>query len=203
MVIILASIQGVEASSQKYFAVLVWPVQPHLGPGFSGDVGIHSVTPLDSGCSCKHSPPLKVLCKMTSEALRKGGAFSQACKGFAEVTFLASHRTSSAEARAGSSFWWTTRLLQHRDQPFIRYYSSPSTAHLATSVAKRDGFINHLLSFPQPRFTCRINLSCTLQLQGSQPALEQALSESSHQKRQVLALLPAVVGSARLQPAAN
>lgn len=57
---------------------------------------------LGCGCSCKRSPPLKVLSKMTSEAPRKGRVFSQACKGFAEVTFLASCGTSSAEARAGS-----------------------------------------------------------------------------------------------------
>lgn len=36
---------------------------------------------------------------MMREASRKGGVFSQAFKGFAEVGFLASHGTSSAEAR--------------------------------------------------------------------------------------------------------
>lgn len=118
------------------FAVLVWPVKPHLGPGFSGDVVIHRVTPPDSGCSCKHSPPLKALSKRTSEAPRKGGVFSQACKGFTEVTFLASPRTSSAEPRVGSGFQWMIYLLQHQDQPFIPYSCSLYTAYLETLVIK-------------------------------------------------------------------
>lgn len=46
-----------------------------------------------------HSPPLKVLSNMTSETLREGGAFSQACKGFAGVRLVPSHRTASVEAR--------------------------------------------------------------------------------------------------------
>lgn len=104
MVLIPASMQGVGASSQKYFIVLVQPVKPYLGPGFSGDAVIHSTTPVVSGCSHKCSPPLEVLSKMTSEALKKAGVFSQAHKGFNEVTFLASCSTSPAETRAGPSF---------------------------------------------------------------------------------------------------
>lgn len=62
------------------------------------DIINHSVTAL--GLVVEHTHHLWK-CFPTTEALRKG-AFSQECKGFAEVRFPASHRTTAAEARAQS-----------------------------------------------------------------------------------------------------
>lgn len=133
MVVILAFLQGVETSREIFYYFDLWPVNPCLGPGFSVDIVSHSATALVLVAGHTHH---LWKCFPRSEALRKGG---EAWKGFTEVRFLASHRSTSAEARVQfPEMMW---LLQQQDQPFMQYYCSLSTAHLANSVTNWDRFI--------------------------------------------------------------
>lgn len=140
MVIILAFLQDVETSREIFYYFDLWPVNPCLGPGFSVDIVSHSVTALVLVAGHTHH-----LWKRfpTSEALRKGGAFSEACKGFAEVRFLASHRTASAEARGqfptNDAAASATRPAFHA----ILFHCSPGKL-----VTKQDRFIKLPPLFP-------------------------------------------------------
>lgn len=75
---------------------------------------------------------------------------------------------------------------------------------LSGNFSYKMGWIDQTIpSFPQPRFTCRVDPSCTLQSQGPQPDLEEALPDSPHQKHQTPAFWTAAVGAAKVLPAAN